>query len=610
MAVSYLVLYQDLLKDLSGHLPSEAIDIESVASIEPWPDISLKEIRALSLAKSIFKKFVDGHDGFKGDRIALEKFLSCNSACRDWQLQLGNMEDELLVGLFKQEIFRFFNYDNLNPVLTSFEQILESGRTGPGASVGAHGNDFFTKLFSSPLTVTDASLYSIYEHYFSRYPMWAEAEKLRFSQYGGPIVVEGSRLSFVPKSRDVSRTICTEPNLNMFFQLGVEAILNGRLRQYFGIDVSNQQECNRDLAMVGSAWGDLCTIDLSSASDTVAMKMVESTFPRDVVAWIRKLRSPTFATPFHNDGVPQELHMVSSMGNGFTFPLETIIFSCIVSACYKSMDYPLVKGRPPHVMQLPNGQSTVTRELGNFGVFGDDIIVVTPAYRKVCRLLQILGFTVNAEKSFSQGSFRESCGGDFFKGHPVRGVYLKTLKTQASRYVAINRLNQWSAETGILLPRTVGYLLKRVRYLPIPLFENDDAGIKVPWSVIRASRFSGRAAFRDKRKGRLENEIWKDVNGTVVYRRYESIPKRVKITDGGFSLPKGAKVRFYNESGLLLAFLRGDIENGSLGIRLGPARYRSKEAATPNWDWLPTTGKRFPVGQARLASVILANMNM
>jgi hypothetical protein len=94
------------------------------------------------------------------------------------------------------------------------------------------------------------------------------------------------------------------------------------------------------------------------------------------------------------------------MGNGYTFELESSIFAAIVAECMH------LKGYVP--------------KLGsNLFVFGDDIICPTDCAELAIKTLSWLGFQTNNEKSFTSGPFRESCGGDFFSGHPVRGFYLK-----------------------------------------------------------------------------------------------------------------------------------------------------------------------------------------
>ena len=94
------------------------------------------------------------------------------------------------------------------------------------------------------------------------------------------------------------------------------------------------------------------------------------------------------------------------MGNGYTFELETLIFYAA------------------GVVALKRNSLPVTRR--NLTVYGDDIIVNDRAVPELYRILSNLGFTVNKAKSFIDGAFRESCGGDFFMGHSVKGFYVKT----------------------------------------------------------------------------------------------------------------------------------------------------------------------------------------
>lgn len=601
--IRHIALYNDLLSDIDDYLRTKTdgrlgvIDLQALTPGGSWvkpqgrlavEDLSVDEFACMQLTETFLKKFQDGHSA-DADAAALDKFLASNVRCKDWKaLVPRTLEQDLLLGLFKQEVYRFFNRGPNGHILSSMGEVLEHSSTGPGSSLGAQGTDFYTKLFSGPLTGTSGTLYALYAHHIMNIPYWASAEDQRAEQYGEFSVVRGNRLSFVPKNVDTSRCICTEPLLNMYFQQGVKHILEKRLRQYFGIDLSNQQDCNKDLARIGSMSERFCTIDLSSASDSVSLHMIRETFPADVVGWLELFRSQEVQLP---DGSWHELHMISSMGNAYTFPLETIIFSCVVSAAYSMKDIKLSKGYGTHCQWDPDDAVFVqTKRLPNFGVFGDDIIVEEKVYRQTVLLLELLGFSVNAEKSFSRGPFRESCGGDYFRGYPVRGVYLKSLKTQASRYVAINRLNEWSALHGVPLRRTIKRLMKTVRYLPIPLYENDDAGVKVPYSMVEGLR-------KDK-----------DTQ-SILYRRWEAIPQRIKIKDGALKLPRGGRHRIYNGDGLLIAALRGDVRNDSIGSRLGPARYRSKEAISPNWDWLPSVaGGKTPVGQWRLAAAIEDNL--
>lgn len=567
MGINPEALYLSLLQDLSEHLTEDQFMDLSIKRSTTWsPDASAKQVAAVQLGNSFMKKFTDGSSEL-ADATCLAKFCIINEKCKNWKLQLDNSAEEVLLGELKTLLYNFF-YPNGKPLISSLNQILDHGRVGPGASVAAKGDDFYTKLFDGNLSSTCKGLYTAYGNYFEDYPLWRDAEYLREARYGAPKIVAGNRLSFVPKNVDTSRSICTEPSLNMFYQLGLGAILEKRLRQYFGIDFAFQQEINRDLARLGSldfkeqsdATRDgLVTIDLSSASDSLALKMLEEVLPPMVYRWFVLLRSPTTTLP---NGSVMDLNMVSTMGNGFTFPLQTILFSCVVIAASRLHYRTEVRskdGRP-----------------GTWGVFGDDIICGKAISRQVIRLLNILGFEVNHDKSFLEGPFRESCGADFYNGQQVRGVYCKTLKQPHNRYAVINQLNLWTSKCGIPLPLTVGHLRNSVKYLPVPVWENDDAGIRMPYYLL---------------PGMSRNSHYQ----SLAYKRWCVRPRRLKVGDGEVSVPRGEKNREYNAHGLMLAFLRGSIEQGYITIRQRTVLYSQRTGIAPNWDATPT-GPALPAG--------------
>jgi hypothetical protein len=506
----------------------------------------LQFFAAGALKSSLLKKFSVATNK-DADRLAIEKFIRINNDAGEWSKERGRgLFTDFLRGHFKEAMQKFFTVDNRDPLFSSHGEILHRARTGPGSSLGATGQDYYSKIFSSNLTATRASLFSLYQHYISFHPSWDDAEKFRKEAGYDDFVVSGNKLSLVPKNVDISRTICTEPNLNMFFQLGVGEILCDRLWRVFGIDLSIQPNVNRELARIGSLDDRLCTIDLESASDSISLKMLAEYLPADIYRWLVLLRSPSTVLP---DGQSLQLNMVSTMGNGFTFPLQTIIFSCVISACFTYF------GMSP-------GRAGV-----DWSVFGDDIIVPREIVGPVLDLLEHLGFSVNMQKSFFQGPFRESCGYDYLNGHNVRGVYLKKLNTQQDFCVAINLLNRWSGRLGIHIPKTIGLLMARTRFLPVPYCDNDDAGIKVPLQLVSPKK---------------EHP---DYHGTLMYRRYQSVPKVLTFGDGVVKNPKGTKQRVYNPSGLLMAFLNGTIENGRISIRHDWVPYRSKSAVVPFWDY-------------------------
>jgi len=93
----------------------------------------------------------------------------------------------------------------------------------------------------------------------------------------------------------------------------------------------------------------------------------------------------------------------SSMGNGFTFPLQSLIFFAVANA---SCEF-------------------VGCDSEYIGVFGDDVVIPVEAYSTFQELCELFGFVINQEKSFDSGLFRESCGTHYFWGKDVKPIYLK-----------------------------------------------------------------------------------------------------------------------------------------------------------------------------------------
>jgi len=525
-------------------------------------DMSLSAVHALWLKKSIFKKFED-ETSVDADSKCLSLFKLYNKRCQDFSVKPQSTFEEKVIGEVKTLLDNlFFNGPDLT---VDFPRICDGVDVGPGASIGSQSYNFYTKLFDGPLSCTSDLLYREYRYATNRFPSWLSAETVREKRYGIQ-VVGGNRLSFVPKTFEVSRSICTEPLLNMFFQKGLGAVLEDMLRRRFRINLSSQPVLNRSLARVGSLNGDFATIDLSSASDSISRSLVSLIFPPYFVRLIDRYRSPNVIFP---DGTSDELFMVSSMGNAFTFPLQTMIFASIVTSCYRVLGI-----QPQYTPQGPE----------NFAVFGDDIIVRKDAYHFVVRCLSLFGFVVNEEKSFNNGFFRESCGGDFYKGHDVRGVYIKSLKTRANVYSAINRLIRWSAKSGIFIPKIVSLLMSRVKFLPIPWSDGDSEGIKVPSPPLNLKRAKS--------------------TGGIIYCAYKELPNLIKVpvdeSKEWFyrSYGKRTKKASYNPDGLLISFCGGYIRNSSLSLRSDTKTFKTVKRVTASWRY--TERSDFPAKSSQI----------
>lgn len=212
-----------------------------------------------------------------------------------------------------------------------------------------------------------------------------------------------NKVSFVPKTAKAHRSIAIEPLLNGFVQKGIDVVLRRRLRNR-GIDLSNQTK-NRRLARLGSmgGWNPYVTIDLAAASDTISYEVVKDLLPEDWFRLLDEVRSPSYMLPGTN--VPKRYEKFCSMGNGFCFPLQSLLFAALCHAV-----------------------SSIASNPKDFSVYGDDIIVRQSCALLLKEVLQEFGFLINKEKSFILGPFRESCGADWYQGQDVRpAIYDKPL---------------------------------------------------------------------------------------------------------------------------------------------------------------------------------------
>lgn len=283
--------------------------------------------------------------------------------------------------------------------------IEANARFGPGATFESVGklSTIADKIDNVP-TCTDPRILATFPGFFETW--WHRANPKSMAC----VFVNGNRFTTVPKDSKTDRGISIEPSINLYYQLGVGKLLRHRILKSTGIDLLTAQDGHRKMAETGSRTGSLATIDLSMASDTLAAKVVEILLPRPWYELLDSLRSrSTFI-----EGSWHLNRKFSSMGNGFTFELETLIFLAIARV--------------------------ITRRHGLedwVSCFGDDIIVPTEAFNDVVSALKYFGFTPNPAKSFGSGLFRESCGGDFFAGQDVRPIYVKKSPNEPHELVTL-----------------------------------------------------------------------------------------------------------------------------------------------------------------------------
>lgn len=237
MALNPAALYSALVQDMQD---SGVPFRDSISSCT-----SASEAASFQIRQSLLKKFeeYDVTRMDEADSKAIHKFLSTNRRCGTWKReQRDTLYLDCLIGYFRDEIHRFFNPGNKEPLFSTFEEILQFSRCGPGAAIGSRGGDFYTKLFSSNLCCTGRILEYAYLNYFSLSALWSDAEKTRQDSGFGYEVVPGNRITTVPKNVDISRCIAIEPSLNMFVQLGLAEVLTRRLKHVYKIDLSRDRK--------------------------------------------------------------------------------------------------------------------------------------------------------------------------------------------------------------------------------------------------------------------------------------------------------------------------------------------------------------------------------
>jgi len=273
---------------------------------------------------------------------------------------------------------------------------------------------------------------------------------------------ESLNLINVPKTWKVHRTITPLTLLSLFYSYGVGEQVTRKLKDA-GLDISRLQQRHRKLVRRYSSSRTHATVDLSAASDSLTKVNLNRILPRE---WYRALR-PTFThqVVYGDEEVEAYTESVLPMGNGLTFPVETLIFYCIIKAIGELLGVE-----------------------GVYSVYGDDIIYPSRVHRYAMWIFPQLGLEMNADKTFVEAKFRESCGADFYRGQDVRPFFLRGghQMLTASRYSAFlyktinGLLRRWTFEE---IPQTIRYLMIELAMLQKPILRvpslfPDTAGIK------------------------------------------------------------------------------------------------------------------------------------
>lgn len=359
---------------------------------------------------------------------ALQKFIQSEEICEE---RNRNLVDDAsnLTGV--HAVVEYYALQKISSILGDVPPLASlSFAYGPGATTSTKSDRSNFRCKLSAALACSHELMPVVGEFLSEVPMLVAHHSDSETDESWMVSVEAAagNLMFVPKTAMIDRSIMVEPILNGLFQKGVGSYMKERLRLH-GVDLFSQQG-NRDLAKVGSLNGEYATIDLSMASDTVSRALVEHLLPQPWSHLLRRLRTGrvNYKGPLDGNGSRRlssdgsiVLEKFSSMGNAFTFELESLIFYSLAWACKRALGL--------H---------------GSVRVYGDDIIVPTGAYPLLKEVLELYGFVLNKDKSFAQGKFRESCGADYFFGVDIRPFYVRENLTVRSLFV----MHNWFLRAG------------------------------------------------------------------------------------------------------------------------------------------------------------------
>lgn len=358
------------------------------------------DVYCLRQSLALYTKRDDLNVGIDTTAVALAKFLDSEVSCKstnerflepNWRLRKENCFSSAVIQVAERKIASI-----LGPLPGICDLNLSFG---PGASTTCRTNTTARwKLSTKP--ACSADMLGIVEDVLDEAPHWTALHADSETENGHRITVEvvPGRLMFVPKNAKTKRSIIVEPILNSFLQKGYGRYIKQRL---LGVGVNLfDQSLNQARAMAGSITNSLATVDLSSASDTISTELVRELLPPDWFYALNRARTSRIEMPGRE---VVKLEKFSSMGNAFTFELESMIFYALTYATCT------VLGVKPDV-----------------SVYGDDIICPSGIYTRLEEVFKFCGFSINTEKSYSDGPFRESCGADYYLGQNIRPFYQKT----------------------------------------------------------------------------------------------------------------------------------------------------------------------------------------
>lgn len=366
-------------------------------------------------------------------------------------------------------------------VLGDFDDDLchNKAQFGSGASVGVKAREaHLAQRFVIPITGSKEQISWWRSEYDScpHFQQWLE------SMYGitdtsDPRIykeVDTLALTFVPKNHKSLRAILPNTTIGTYQSRGVGEIIRDRLKAVSRLDIRKLQHIHRVCAWSSSIGRRHVTMDLSSASDSISEGLLETLLPADWFSFLKGNRIGTVVV----DGNVIQSNTFCTMGIGYTFELQTLVFLSLIWACQATNDKFM---RPTWI-----------------SVYGDDLIFGSHLDSQVRDVFGKVGICVNEDKTFNEVPFRESCGGDYYRGWDVRPFqpemdrnFVTPLEYEAMLYKCINGLLiRWDEHA---VWNTIRFLTNEIEKvaqacLLVPLTHPEDSGIRT--GIDRAGHYT------------------------------------------------------------------------------------------------------------------------
>jgi hypothetical protein len=408
--------------------------------------------------ESLFKRYRFKEDVYSDEQLtemALEKFIA---------------NQERIATPFKRTLLVDMWLKKARTIATkilgeySLEEHYDLCRFGKRACVGTtYSNSYLDIKLDKKLTgsTEHISWFSKYQTTDSILSCLLEQSR---AKRGGPLfdVCDTLNLALVPKSYKSFRSILANTLLGSFVTLGLGKVIQSRLADK-GLDIRHLQKRHGDLARTSSLTRQNATADLSAASDSISRELLRMILP---TKWYHACTDG--AIPYVNiKGKIYRMSSIVTMGMGHTFPLQTLVFYCLIKA----------------IGELKGESSTFV------SVYGDDLIYPRRLHRYVRTLFPMVHLHLNGDKTYVEDYFRESCGSDFYHGVDVRpfcfqgGHQLVDRKRYAVfLYKLLNGLTRrWEK---VEIPFAIDYILSEIiltqeSVLQVPPSFPDGSGYKV-----------------------------------------------------------------------------------------------------------------------------------